>query len=662
MADHDPRDGTCVTLGEILVSVALLLVAGTAWVSLTLAHLGRHDAVVAIGIPLVLLAVGTGGIIVRRSRVVVQVTELLALAALAAVAAVMFFPGFPYAVGDKDPGVYVAHGFAIERSGSYALDDETLRASLPVTDVTPGARFPGIWVDDRDARRIVPQFYHLLPAGFATAKGLLGSVGVFSLNGVAGLLSVLGLALSVRRVFGLSVGFLAGALLATNTMQVWHARYPTTEVLMQLFAVSALLGALISLQTGRRFPALASGGFVGLTFLVRPDGLLLVLLSFAAGCVALALSRFDTRWRWFAVGLAFVSLHAFIQAYGIAEKYSIANALPPLSLIVLLVAVGLIVAAILRLLLRRRRTALARVLRTLGSLRLQRLLGMATAGVAGVTILLAFLRSELFGEAYGSFNGVPVRTYDEANMQRLAWFFTIPGIVAMWLGFVVVSLQRWKASTWLLVLPGTLLLPVYVFEARVSPRLMWWSRRFVPICILAIVVLIAVAIGWALRAGRHRALRTAGVAVAVFLLAAQLRMSSPLLPHREFGGSYEVGERIAALPGHEPGLFLWTFPSGVNHPSYLFGSATWLIHGQPSALLPVEAKPEDVSRYAAEFPDRQIYVVGPGRERPAGLGEVHLDPALRVERSLPFWEESQEERPDAATVIPLDFTVWRVLS
>ena len=45
------------------------------------------------------------------------------IAAIVVAGAFFFLPGFHYAYADKDPGVYVAHGFAIAREGDVEIDD-----------------------------------------------------------------------------------------------------------------------------------------------------------------------------------------------------------------------------------------------------------------------------------------------------------------------------------------------------------------------------------------------------------------------------------------------------------------------------------------------------------------------------------------------------------
>jgi uncharacterized membrane protein len=70
---------------------------------------------------------------------------------------------------------------------------------------------------------------------------------------------VLAVTLAARRAFGLFTGALAGLLLATNMLEVWHAKYPSSEMFTQLLVAGMLLGVVIVLQTRWRVAA----GLVG---------------------------------------------------------------------------------------------------------------------------------------------------------------------------------------------------------------------------------------------------------------------------------------------------------------------------------------------------------------------------------------------------------------
>ena len=635
------------------------------WTSLALAQLERHSLPAVFGLTalalavIVVLVIWLGGM----PRIRVDGKELLLLAALAALAVFMFFPGFSYAYGDKDPGVYVEHGFAVAREGSIGVDSPVLaQDEVPVQNLY-GGPFPGLWIDQDDSGRILPQFFHLYPALLGTAAEIGGAGALFAVGPFVGVLSVLGLAVAARRAFNGWVAALAGVLLTTNMLQVWQVKYPSTEVLTQLLVVTALLGLVVTIRSGWRPAAGVAGLATGLVFLTRPDGILLVLLALGIGAILLALRRWDVRCGWFAAGLAVTLPHALLQAYDLNEVYARVNDVPSFPKIVALAGVLLVGAVLLRrfvapVVLDRwdRRTPEDRR-------RLTHRLGIAITVIGALLVLLGFLRPFLFGDAFGhTADGRAIRSFDERNLLRLSWFFTIPGIVLVWAGLAVVALKRWQPAKWALILPGLVLMPLYVFEARISSRMMWWGRRFIPVVILVMVVLIAVALVEGLRRQGRGAwvLRIGAGLLTVFLLGWFLRQSVRLRDHDEYGGSLQVVEAVARVAGDDDALFLWTHPETPQDGTRNLGGPVTFIEDQQSTLLPEDPRPGLVRRWQDAFPDREVFLVTDEPLPPSSLSELPLELESQITAHLPYWEETDDAWPPRALDRPIDLWVWQV--
>jgi hypothetical protein len=662
-----PARQRALSAGEAVVLAATLGIALVAWASLALAQMGRFALVAAL-MAAALAAVALGVVAWRGGglpRLVVDRGELAVLAGLALVAAVMFFPGFAYGVG-KDPGVYVSHAIAIARLGSTGLDDPALdRSRVPAVEVTREdelSRFPAIWIADRDAHRVVIQFYHLWPALLASAFAAGGYTGMVNLTPLCGLLAVLLVTLAVRRAFGLLTGGLAGLLLAANMLQVWQARYPSSETFAQLLVGGALLGVVVAIQTGWRPAAGLAGLLLGISYLARPDSLLLLMLAVAVGCALIVTGRFDARAWWFVAGLAITLPHGLHQAYVTARRYTLANHVPDLPMLLVGIAGALAVAVLLR----RAAPATGRRVRELLERRqAQRGIGLAVVGVAGLLLLLGFLRPWLFGPVYGQFAGRQTRTYDEATLQRLSWFLTLPGFGLALIGLALVALRRWQAAAWTLILPTLCILPLYAYRAEVSARLMWWTRRFVPIILPGLVVLIAVAVGagLAFAAGPARLrwpVRAAAALAAAALLVVFAGQSLPLRHHQEHGGSFEMTQRIARAAGGRQGVFLWEHSPSLYDVAYSFGGPVWLQQGQVSALLPQRPDPDYVRAFVRGFPGQPVFLVTKGHNAPRAYVGLGLRRADRITYVMPVWEETYTSRPDAAVRVPLRFSLWRV--
>ena len=662
-----------VTSLDLLAGGAVLAVALLAWASLALAHLGAHSLPGAIGLTAVALVVVVLVVAITsrgRVRFANDGPGVVVALACAAVAAALTFPGFSYGVADKDPGGYVSHAVEIAHSGDYAFTDPVLHDKLPVQLTSPGARFAGVWVRDTATGRIVPQFYHLWPALLATAYDVDGYDGLRFAVPFMGVLAVLCMVAVARRAgtalagpaAGLVAAGSAGLLLATNMLEVWQSRFPTTEVLAEALYLGALLGIVVALQTRWRAAAGVAGLLVGIGWLNRADGLLLVLLSVGVGAALLATRRWDARATWFAAGLAVVTPHALLQAYDLAHNYSLANSIPSLPKVAALVAGCLVAGLVLRFVARR---PLSWAVSGLGRPRVQRVVGLLVCAGAAALLVVGFLRPRLFGPDYFRYNEQFIRSYDEQIMRRLSWFFTLPGFAVMGLGLAAVALRRWRASVWALVLPTLVLFPLYAYSARNSTRLLWWTRRYVPTVLPGVVVLIALAIGvaWVVRIRGRALLRIPAALTAVGLVAVFLSQSIPVRRHDEWKGSFALAQSISDLSPGTRGVYLWEPQQGCcAGPTQLFATPLWLAYDELSILLPVDpnARAQIISLYAKHFAGEPVFIVGDTPDLPSGIDPATVDPVMSKHVELPMWDESDTVRPAKAHEVPVDVAVWRV--
>ena len=230
----------------------------------------------------------------------------------------------------------------------------------------------------------------------------------------------------------------------------------------------------------------------------------------------------------------------------------------------------------------------------------------------------------------------------------------------MWLGICLVLIQRWRASLFALVATGVLLLPLYLYNPRVSMRLMWWVRRFIPAVVPVVAILIAIAIGWALTR-RWMTVRIAGGVLLVTLLVEYVGMSSPLRDHDEMGGSWDLSAAIAAQAGTGQGVFLFPQPvSGANDVMRNSPGIVWFVFDEVAARLPSDYDIATVDEYQEAFPDLPVFVVAPGEGLPDQLPADRFRRSGSVAGEVVAWEESRDERPDEAVTTPWPVSIWQL--
>ena len=599
-----------LTLGEAAVGGALLMLAAVAWSSLVLATFGRHSllavllSTVALLLPLALS--------LRRCRLRVVGAEGFCLAALASLSLWFYLPGWPRAFGDLDPGVYLAHGAHIARSGALAIDDPVVDPALdlPWADAAGrlkgGTRFPGYYVQPQHPRRVVPQFFALYPALLGTAGAAFGGAALPHVNPVIATLSVLLLFLVLQRALGRAAAVVGAGLLALNVVQVYYARYPDSEMLAQALVLAAVLGVQVAGQEDARVPAFLAGACVALTFLARPEGVVAVLLGGVGLATAVAGRGRERMALAFGLGLLVPLPHALLQAYhlDLCGLYSRQNGLPGPQTVGLLFALTIGAGMLLRL-------------SREGSPQERKSSGARAApwvAVVAVTSLLVL-------GALGPFVFAPVVSargralWTELGVWRLALLVSPIGLGLAWIGALRACLGRWHPRRLVPLLPLTFL-PLVFFQAQLAnPYLLPWSRRLVVYVLPGCFFLVgsAAALGFSRRRRGARAAASAGVLAALLW---SLYLTVPLLSHVEGQGSMVPIDTLGHLVPGRRALVLF-LPGARNPAALALGGPVWSWHDQTTAVLPERAGPEEVMRFLKAFPDQPAFLVTSGPPPPA---------------------------------------------
>lgn len=412
----------------------------------------------------------------------------------------LFFRPHEYILGGADAGVYVSLGASIAHSGGIIIQDETLAAMdaaldpaflrpLPQNPIASSYLLPGFYIIGEPRGEITPQFYPLHPVWQAIAYGLATAAnqGVAAglraellIPGFWALLGALAVYLMVREFAGWETAALALTGLTISALQVWFARYPTTESFTQYLLWAGLWA--LAMWLGGREPrplwALVAGISLGEIFILRID-MIVILPLLGLLLLWLLLSRQPAR-RWFIVPLVVLIGHSLLHAFWQSRPY----AYDLFGLTVLLlrnnwwIPLGGVVISVAFL------WAVWRTGPRLAGIALQyrRLfLGLLLL----VTLLVAFhgwFIRPLMGETVLRQDGYSqqlIPLTEHQNWRRLGWYLSPVGI---WLGIAGACLLIWKVNrrTAVMLAVGALFSLLYLWNLRANPHHVYAMRRYVP--------------------------------------------------------------------------------------------------------------------------------------------------------------------------------------
>ena len=594
--------------------------------------------------------------------------ELAFLAVWAVAAGWLFFRPHEYVLGAADAGVYVSLGASIAHEGRIVITDETLAAldpalmpallrPLPDDPVAAYYLLPGFYVIGAPPGEITPQFYPLHPVWLAVAYGLAEATAAptaeairaaLLLNGLWAALGALAVYFTVRQFVGWQAAALALVALSLTALQVWFARYPTTEMLTQFVLWSGLcgLGHWLGGDGPGKLWALLAGVSLGLVFLVRVDMLvllpLLALLVFwllAGGRRAAAAGTLG----WFLVPLALLVAHSFAHAWFQSRPYFVVHSGLGLRLLQVnwAIPVVAVLAAVAFLWLLRRSEA--RFLA--GYARYRR---MALGALIGVTLIVAvygwFVRPAIGAPVARQdfFSGGSVPLTDHENWRRLGWYLSPVGV---WLGVAGTCLLIWRANRRMVMVlaVGALFAMLYLWSLQANPHQVYAMRRFVPAAVPFLTVAAAALLGWLV--GLRRPWPVVAVALAVVWLgglAWSARGFVSQVDHR--GLTAQLDALDGAFAPDSVLLFHDAVPIGAGD---FFGTPLQFIYGHNAfALRDPDPPGADLVRAVEIWHNsgRAVYWIGDPAWLDAHGYEYETNVVTLTSRRL---EESYEHKPAA---------------
>jgi hypothetical protein len=453
-----------------------------------------------------------------------------------------FLPPSEYIIGGKDPGSYVSEGIQFAKTGALVIPDHVAAAvpeaeralffPAPLNEAFYRNRFMGFFLLDPAMGSVVGQFPHLYPASIAVGYdlgGVRGALLAVVVWAVFGLVAVYFLGV---RLVGRPAAFAAALLLGVHLVELWFARYPNSEVVMQTLLFAGLLAFARAHQDGDRFFAVPAGTLMALLIFLKIDGLLAILAVVVAAITGWLVDRRTPR-PGFVLTLVVGGVLGWWYLSGPLRPYFFLplvylNHLPRAPIIAAIA--GLVVLALVLLVLRDRFAS-----------RVREWLPTAFAAV----LVLFAVYAAFFRQAGGRL--APADAYALKTFVNVYLFW--PAFLLAVAGIVLVARQSfWRDPGFLFVFAAFSLFLFY--KIKIVPEHFWMSRRFLPVILPGVLLFAAAAAigrpapGW-LRG--WRLVRPVAGAIVLALIGWQyVAAAAPLVPHREYEGMTRRIERLAS--------------------------------------------------------------------------------------------------------------------
>lgn len=711
-------------LERAYLALAISLALG-GWLGLLLAQIGWFST----GLLLALLSLHTavmGWLAWRRDRWRWCPPErprearwvLVAFLATSVLFVALAFRPFELILGPRDAATYPATAAQIARHGGIVIHDPLIPTLAETEPEYPEriwsqffapqhegrfyytfARMPAFFIADMEQGTVVPQFYHLYPTWLAIAFSFLGIKAGLLMTPYLSLLGAIGAFLVARRLFGSRVALMAYLFLILNTLQVWFARYSTSEGATQFLVFLAIFSLLCLEEHKEFFFGLLAGFAFGLIGLVRVDFFFPWLLLLPYLAYLFVTHRFRRAHRGFLFSFGVLAVHSLVQVttltwaytlnsyyHRIQDWYSLSWLVYPLLTPILQeyfrgrtpilqqpwrLAYELGIPSLLlglAVFLRRSPRLLARIRDAWRAH--QRLLLNLAAGLFLVALLYTYLlwpgllkgevlRHPLENRAVlEGYIGAPVPEGRAANMVRLGWYFSPLGI-ALALAGIVGMIRRTAQRSWFLLSLGLLYLTILTYEVFGEAHHVYIMRRYVPEVVPLLSIAMAYAVdqlartAWLGKAGRALA---GGLAALMVVYLAYTGL--PFYRHNEYRGALD---QIGALAEHfDPDDVILLInddrdtPYAVGTPlQYLFDRQALGIRSSPPRAELIEAQ----IRYWQQQ-GRDVYLMVGNDGGRLFLPQTRLTWLGRFELTVSEFEQLTQQKPHNSYVLRLAYGLY----
>jgi hypothetical protein len=536
-------------------------------------------------------------------------------------------------LADRDPAVYIVTARSI--ASSHELHPQIRGGAFS----DPMYSMKSASVGERPDGTFRPNFFPMLPVYLALGWSVGGDSGMLVVSVLLGALGLLGCYALAARLIGPRAGLLAMLVLAVVPLQLWFARDAYSELAVQVLVLGGLW--LYLEARARRDPLIAAiaGGVVASSALARIDAMMIMIgiVLFIGVEVMRAHTPAQRR-----------TVTAFATTFGIALTIALYTTIrisrgyirtrrDEYALMLLALVLAVVVAVVAWFVDLRRPGVWERVART-----------KVVAAVIAIAIASVFVWAYWIRPASGPVPDKRRAAHAFYYTYSLHWFTEYFGFFAIaaaamgcWLLWMRARGGNRAATLVLLVgAPSTLL---YLVRPSITPDQPWAMRRYLPIVLPTIAILVAVvlAAAWNARRQLTRPVARVGIAAGVFVLALLIAVPSawaarPFLRARQQHGAVAAVHRMCDDLGSDGAVLVTR--SGLIHLELPQTIRSFC--GVPAAV-PRNTAVYEIHELAADWAShgRHLFIAAAS---PAGWGRP---PDAKLVDHVVVADEEQLERP-----------------
>ncbi|MDP8218133.1 MAG: glycosyltransferase family 39 protein [Candidatus Theseobacter exili] len=494
--------------------------------------------------------------------------------------AFFFLKPFEYIMGGWDPSSYLNTGINTANTGSISIQDPILE-KMSIKEQTAFAhkrnsllqKYPGFPIVDSKKAKILPGFYYFYPVWIAIISTVSNAKMALYTNAIFGLLSLLGLFYMAKSIFGEKTALISVLLLAANLAQIWHVRFPTSEILTQFLIFSGLytLQKFITSSTNRT--SLFFGILTSLCFAEAFTTRITTLLALIPIFIYFEFRSFNpimkkhdkTFIKAFVILILAGALYNIFIASAptnLLMKSSTIKKLKILSIPVLFI--GLIVFQVLR-----------RNFTRLQSWNIwSHTITKSTLNKIAYTAFTLLLVGYLFASK------IPLEFF--TNLRQLGWFISPLGLFSGLLGLYLLIISKPSKQAVPFIIIFVFVTFAILWDRQIHNSFMWAERRYLPVIIPSFLILSSYALTFIWKKLPSVISKSICLIIGLLILLHPITINKPILKIQDYKGTWDFCERLSNLFNNDD--ILICYGSWLALPlSYIFGKTTLQISDQEYA-------------------------------------------------------------------------------